>query len=396
MKQDFMFASESVTEGHPDKMCDQISDAIVDRFLQQDPFAEVSAECAVSKGILFIAARFRAEATVDIPDVARQVIGQIGYERDDFNARSSTVMTSITSLPLDGRWLRDERELASRELDEVPARQMANAFGFACRDTASLMPLPVWLAHKLARRLAAARLRWQTPYLAPDGKTQVGVEYRNRRPARVHSITLIASQVDRAAASEKRLRDDLMQAVVEPAFADEAIRPDDRTLVVVNPEGPVVPGGPTWHSGLTGRKNAIDTYGEYSRHGESALSGKDPMRIDRTGTYIARFAAKQVVAAGLADECEVALTYAIGQAQPASVQVETFGSGRIGDQEIAERLRQQVDFRPAAIVAQFNLRRLPALVRGGFYKRLAAYGQVGRMDIGLPWEATDRAVSLGA
>jgi S-adenosylmethionine synthetase len=271
---------------------------------------------------------------------------------------------------------------------------MANVFGFACDQTSALMPLPIWLAHKLARRLASVRLQRLLPYLAPDGKTQVGVEYRQGRPHRIHSLTMVASQWPDMAVSADRLRDDLMELVVAPAFMDEPIRPEGSTAVFINPNGTPVDGGPTTHSGLTGRKTAIDSYGEYSRQSESALSGKDPTRIDRVGAYAARHAAKNVVAAGLATACEVQLAYSIGQSSPVSVQVETFGTGTLPDEAIAKRLMAHFDFRPAGIIRTYGLRHLPAIHRGGFYHRLAAYGHVGRMDLALPWERTDKSALL--
>ncbi|OPY57946.1 MAG: S-adenosylmethionine synthase [Syntrophorhabdaceae bacterium PtaU1.Bin034] len=255
------------------------------------------------------------------------------------------------------------------------------------------MPLPIWLAHKLARRLTSVRLQKVLPYLAPDGWTQVGVEYENRVPRRIHSVTLIASAEARDT-TLPRLQHDLREAVIDPTFGDEPLKPDNRTRVFINPEGVFFGGGPAVHSGLTGRKNAIDTYGEYSRHSGAALSGKDPLRIDRTGAYAARYAAKNVVAAGLARECEVLLSYSSGIAKPVSIQVDTLGTGVIPDDEITAGIERHIDFRPAAILRQFNLRYLPSIVKGGFYRRLAAYGHVGRMDIGLPWELTDKAALL--
>jgi S-adenosylmethionine synthetase len=397
MKKDFIFSSESVTEGHPDKLCDQISDAIVDHFLQQDPFSSVIAECAVSTAVLFIAARFSSAAQVDFSQVARTVISQIGYEQKEFNGKTCSVITSLKELPEEDQHVFDERELAGKELDSIPVRNQVTLFGFACNQTASYMPLPIWLAHRLSRRLTSVRIQRILPYLMPDGKTQVGVEYRGSRPHRIHSITVIASQLktsEKGGPDLQQLRDDIIGAVIEPAFRDEEITPDDQTRIFVNPDGPFILGGPSVHSGLTGRKNAIDTYGEYSRHSGAALSGKDPVRIDRVGAYAARYAAKNVVAAGLAGECEVQLSYSIGLARPVSIQVETFGTGRIPDERIAGIIERHFDFRLAGILKQFNLRYLPSRVKGGFYRKLSAYGHVGRMDIGLPWELTDKAAAL--
>ena len=399
MKQDFMFTSESVTEGHPDKLCDQISDAVVDHFLQQDSFAKVIAECAVSTAIVFIAARFVSNARVDFSHVARQVIGHIGYEQQAFNAKTCSIVTSLKELPEENRSPADERTMTDEEIESIPARNQVTVFGFACDQTAAFMPLPIWLAHRLSRKLTAVRLQKTLAYLAPDGKTQVGVEYREGRPSRIHSITVIASQKQPAASGgpdSRTLHEDIRETVINPVFQDEEIRPDERTRIFVNPDGPFITGGPSVHSGLTGRKNAIDTYGEYSRHSGAALSGKDPSRIDRIGAYAARYAAKNVVAAGLARSCEVQLSYSIGLARPVSVQVETFSTGRLPDSRIAELVEQHFDFRTAGIIRQFNLRHLPSLLKGGLYRKLATYGHVGRMDIGLPWELTDKAALLKA
>jgi S-adenosylmethionine synthetase len=397
MRKDFIFTSESVTEGHPDKLCDQISDAIVDRFLRQDPASAVIAECGVATAIVFIAARFAANASVDIPDVARQVITQTGYEQPEFNGKTCSVITSLKEMPREDRHWSDERDLPEEEMNRLTVKNQATVFGFACDQTLALIPLPVWLAHKLARRLTAVRLQKLLPYLTPDGKTQVGVEYRDRRPYRIHSITVIASQSHPPAAGgpdRQQLQNDMREAVIDCIFQEEEIKPDKDTHVFINPDGLFIGGGPAVHAGLTGRKTAIDTYGEYARHSGAALSGKDPSRIDRIGAYAARYAAKNVVAAGLADECEVQLSYSIGLSHPVSVQVETFGSGRIEDEAIATLLREHFDFRLAGIIRQFNLRWLPSLVKGGFYRKLAAYGHVGRMDIGLPWEVTDKIAVL--
>ena len=394
MKKDFMFTSESVREGHPVKVCDQISDAIVDHFLQQDPYAQVIAECAVSTAIVFIAARFESRASVDFATIARQVINQIGYEQHAFNGKTCSILTSLKDLPPAEYSGFDEKGLSEEEIENIPVKNQVTVFGFASNQTPALMPLPIWLAHRLARKLTSVRLLKTLPYLAPDGKTQVGVEYRARRPYRIHSITIIASQNRPGEPDLKKLQDNLREAVIDPVFCEEPVKPDEGTRIFINPDGPFILGGPSVHSGLTGRKNAIDTYGEYSRHSGAALSGKDPMRIDRVGAYAARYAAKNVVASGLADECEVQLSYSIGLSRPVSIQVETYGTGKISDEEIAVLLERNFDFRIAGIIRQFNLRYLPSIIRGGFYKKLAAYGHVGRMDIGLPWELTDKAQYL--
>jgi S-adenosylmethionine synthetase len=389
-----MFTSESVTEGHPDKLCDQISDGIVDRFLQRDPLSQVIAECAVSTSILFIATRFASAARVDVTSVAREVIGQIGYEQAAFNSKTCSIVTSLSEMTNGNSDIFDERRLSDQDMDRFPAKNQVTVFGYACEQTAACMPLPIWAAHKLARRLTSVRLQKILPYLGPDGKTQVGIEYRGRKPYRIHSITVVASQNQEGQPGLKQLVADIMENVVQPVFHGDEIQPDDKTAVFINPDGPFVIGGPAMHSGLTGRKNAIDTYGEFARHSGAALSGKDPTRIDRVGAYAARYAAKNVVVAGLAPECEVQLSYSIGMAKPVSIQVQTFGTGHVPDERIADALAQHFDFRLAAIMKQFNLRYLPANVKGGFYRKLAAYGHVGRMDIGLPWEVTDKAQIL--
>ncbi|MES1023621.1 methionine adenosyltransferase [Gloeocapsa sp. BRSZ] len=391
MKQDFMFTSESVTEGHPDKLCDRISDAIVDRFLQQDPLARVITECAVSTAIVFIAARFEPNTNVDFTDIARQVIAQVGYDQPAFNAKTCSILTSLKELPCDRLYHFDENQLSDADIEQIPVKNQATVFGFACKQTSALMPLPIWLAHKLAKQLSS--VKQILPYLAPDGKVQVGVEYRDRKPDRIHSITIVASQND-TKPDLAQLQDDIRQTVIDRVFADEDIRPDPATRIFINPEGLFITGGPYVHAGLTGRKNAIDTYGEYSKHSGAALSGKDPIRIDRVGAYMARYAAKNIVAANLADECEVQLSYSIGLARPVSIQVETFGTGKISDTELTTLLAKHFDFRLAAIVRNFKLRFLPALTPGGFYTKLAAYGHVGRMDLHLPWEATDKVTVL--
>jgi S-adenosylmethionine synthetase len=394
MKADFVLTSESVTAGHPDKLCDQISDAIVDRFLEADPQARIRAECAVATGVVFIAARFGTQAKLDVTEVAREVIREVGYDEGDFDAKRCTIMTSLSAQPPGSYRTLDARRLSNADLDTVTVENQTTVFGFACRQSPGLMPLPIWLAHRLAQRLAGARTERALSHLSPDAKAQVGVEYRDRRPVRIHSITLIASQSAGTAPSPEDVRAQLIERVITPVFTEERVRPDRHTRIFVNPEGTPMGGGPSVHAGLTGRKNAVDTYGEYARHSGDALSGKDPLRIDRVGAYAARHAAKNVVAAKLADECEVHLSYAIGLAGPVSIQVETFGTGAIGDDAIAHRLGEHIDCRLGGIVRRFDLQHLPAEHQGVFYRRLAAYGHVGRVDLELPWESTAEAEGL--
>lgn len=396
MNQDFVFISESVTEGHPDKLCDQISDAIVDHYLEHDPFARVRAECAVSNSILFIAARFASEIKADIPNLARRVISQVGYARPDFDARTCSILTSLQEYPPDADLIFDEMRLREEEFDRLAARQQATVFGFACRQTESFLPLPIFLAHRLAREIMTARRERGLFYLSPDAKVQVGVEYRRRQPVRLHSLTLVVSAIPEEADNipRRRLEEDMRGAVIAPALSGLPMQPDGDTRIFINPLENLMVGGPAVHSGLTGRKNATDTYGEYARHSGNALSGKDPLRIDRIGAYAARYAAKNVVAAGLAEECEVVLCYSIGSARPASIQVETFGTGKLSDDRLAAIVARTFDFRPIPLLRTFQLRHLPARHHGVFYRALAAYGQVGRTDLTLPWEATDRVTDL--
>ena len=393
MLRNFIFSSESVTEGHPDKLCDQISDAIVDLFLAQDPYARVRAECAVSSAIIFIAARFRADVAMDFTRVARKIVKQIGYNQEGFNEKICSILTAPKANPIDPASRFDEHALTDAQIDEIASKNQVTVFGYACDQTAVMLPLPIWLAHKLARQLTAVRRLNILPYLMPDGKIQVGVEFRDRRPVRIHSVTVTADQARLDDPPLEKLRRDIREAVIAPVFEDEAIRPDRLTHLNVNPDGPFQ-GGPIHHSGLTGRKNAIDTYGEYARHSGKALSGKDPMRIDRIGAYAARHAAKNVIAAGLASECEVLLSYSIGVTEPVSLQVQTFGTGRIDDDAITSLVAEHFDFRLGGILRTFDLRRLPAQHRGRFYQLLASYGHFGRTDIELPWERTDRAEQL--
>jgi S-adenosylmethionine synthetase len=390
-----IFTSESVTEGHPDKLCDQISDTIVDHFLKQDPYARVRAECAVSSAIIFIAARYASDAKVDFSYLARKVIQRVGYDQPDFNSKICSILSAPQELPLNAAHRFDENSLTDEEIDRVAAKNQVTVFGFACDQTPELMPLPIILANRLARRLAEARHQKLLPYLLPDGKTQVGVAYDKDRPVKIHSLAIMASVDPLRHVEPREVEAAVMEHVVAPVFAREPIRPDRKTRVFVNPDGPYQ-GGPTHHSGLTGRKSAVDTYGEYARHSGDALSGKDPMRVDRVGAYAARYAAKNVVAAGLASQCEVMLSYSIGVTRPVSLVVKTFGSGTLPDERIRDLVEAAFDFRLAAIMKHFRLRYQPSKHPQGYFQRLAAYGHFGRDDMELPWEMADRADELKA
>jgi S-adenosylmethionine synthetase len=328
--------------------------------------------------------------------LARKVISGLGYRRPDFDPQTCSVLTSFQEYPPAADLYFNEGKLTDEEIERIPVRQQATMFGFACRQTEVFMPLPIYLAHKLTRRIIQVQKEKTVPYLSPDAKVQAGVEYRNRQPHRIHSLTLVlsGSKAVHYQVSQQKLREDMLEAVIGPAFSEEAIKPDDKTLISINPIENLMVGGPAVHSGLTGRKNDVDTYGDYARQSANALSGKDPLRIDRIGVYAARYAAKNVVAAGLADECEVHLSYSLGFSRPVSVQVETFGTGKLPDDDLAALVEKHFDFRLAGILKQFNLRHLPALNKGKFYQRLAAYGHVGRQDLNLPWEATDKVSVL--
>jgi S-adenosylmethionine synthetase len=386
MSRDFVFTSESVTPGHPDKLCDQISDAVVDAFLQRDPTARVATEAAVSGGVLFLAAHFAADGRPDLSEIARRVVADVGYTEGSFNAEDCTVMASQAVLPAERFPSIDVDALSDEEMDRVVAGNLVTVFGFACDETPNLMPLPIAMAHALARRLDEARRTLK--YLGPDAKAQVGIAYQERRPQRVHSVTVVATQRRPGEPRPERLRDDLIQHVVEPVICQLLPKGCHGAQIAINPEGPVVGGGPALHAGLTGRKNDIDTYGEFARHSGAALSGKDPLRIDRSGAYAARHVAKQVVAAGLATQCELQLSYSIGHARPVGVRVETFGTGTIDDADLERRIAERFDFRLAGIVRRFGLQRLSKR-EDGFYRRLAVFGQIGREDLDAPWERLD-------
>lgn len=395
MPSKLILTSESVTEGHPDKICDQISDAIVDHLLVQDPCASVRAECAVASNILFIATRFAADGNVDFSRLARKVIMQIGYQQPDFNPQTCSVLSNPQALPLKKRQCFDERTLSDAEIDRIPARNQVTVFGFACKQSPTLMPYPVWTANRLAQQLTELRKSNALPYLLPDGKVEVGIEYAGNQALRLHSVIFELDLQDASRLDAKRLLRDIRDGAVAPVFQDMTIQPDDQTRISINPNGPYQ-GGPAQHSGLTGRKNALDTYGEYTRHSGKALSGKDPLRIDRIGAYAARCAAKNVVAAGLAENCEVVLSYSPGLTRPVTMLVQAFGTGKHSDETLTALVGRHFDFRPAGILKKYELRRLPSAHDGSFYQRLAAYGHFGRTDMELPWENTARAETLAA
>jgi S-adenosylmethionine synthetase len=390
-KADYVFTSESVTEGHPDKLCDQISDSLIDRYLMQDAFAQVVAECAVSTGILFVSVKAASDAVVDIANTAREVILEVGYHRGSFNGKNCTIMTNLSDLAKPLPRL-DLLQLDEQALDQLGAQESVTVFGYACTQSPMLIPLPIWLAHRLVRQLDEVR-KTVLPYLAPDGKCQVGVAFHHHIPYRIESISLVTSQRGPQPPATL-LYSDMVEQVIQPVFADEAIRPDEATRIHINPEGPILEGGPTIHAGLTGRKNSDDTYGSYSRHSGAALSGKDPTRIDRISAYAARHAAKNVIAAGLAEQCELQLSYSIGLVQPVGIRVETFGSGKISDDALTQLVATYFDFRPSAIIRRFNLRHCVQTHNGRFFRRLASYGHMGRSDLNLPWEQTGEAAML--
>jgi len=390
-----VFVSESVAAGHPDKLCDRISDAIVDRFLAQDPLARVDVECAMATGIVFVASHYAAELAPDVVAIARRVIDASGYRDQAFNARDCTVMTTLHERTDLSRAPGDEEDLPETELDQLTSDDAVTVFGYACAESATLMPLPIHLAHRLARALDTAREQGTLPWLHPDGSVQVAVRYEDGLPSAIHSLALAPTVLDEGIGRDpKRLRDELMGAVVAPAFEGETLRPKRNTRILIAPPRLLRSGGPSRHAGLTGRKTAIDTYGEYTRTSGSALSGKDPLQTDRIGVYGARWAAKNVVAAGLAGYCEVLLSYELGSAEPVSVQVRSFGSSSESDEELTNRVKRAFDFRPAALMRAFALRRRVSTAPNGYLQHLATYGQVGREDLDLPWEQRDRIEAL--
>lgn len=406
----YLFTSESVTEGHPDKVCDQISDAILDAFLVKDSKARVAAETSVTTGMVLVAGEITADCYVDIPCEVRKTIekiGYIGHSGGGFDSRNCAVLTSIDEQSCDialgvdtALEARGLPKLSDQQLNEIGAGDQGIMFGFACDETPELMPLPISLAQRLAYRLAQARKQEILNYLRPDGKTQVTVEYIDNKPARIDTV-VISTQHDPVINGEDEndkiqqiIARDMIKYVVDPVFENDIIKPDASTKYFINPSGRFVVGGPQGDAGLTGRKIIVDTYGGYSRHGGGAFSGKDPTKVDRSGAYAARYVAKNIVAAELATKCEVQIAYAIGVARPISVMVDTFGTGIISDDEISDIIQNNFDLRPAAIIQNFDLRNLPAKNGGSFYRLLASYGHFGRTDIDTPWEHTDKAEQL--
>src|SRR4028118_1891232 len=403
----YLFTSESVTEGHPDKICDQISDTILDALLTEDPKSRVAAEVVVNTGLMLLTGEITTKAQINYIELARKKIADIGYIHADngFSANSCSVLLALDSQSPDiaqgVNTSHESREQASEEeLDAIGAGDQGLMFGFACNETPELMPLPISLAHRICRQLAAVRKTGQLPYLRPDGKSQVTVIYEDGKPVGIDTI-LISTQhtetigdIAETAAVQAKIKEDLWAAVVEPVFTDISVKPDAETRFLVNPTGKFVVGGPQGDSGLTGRKIIVDTYGGYSRHGGGAFSGKDPTKVDRSAAYACRYVAKNIVAAGLAQKCEVQLSYAIGVARPVSILVETFGTGKIDDELLLELVKENFELRPAGIIETFNLRRLPGERNGRFYQDVAAYGHFGRTDLDLPWERTDKAELL--
>ena len=383
-----LFTSESVTEGHPDKICDQISDAVLDAILEQDPMARVACETATTTGMVLCMGEISTKAYVDIPGIARSVIQEIGYDREKygFDASTCSVLTAIDEQSPDiAMGVNDALESRATDEHETGAGDQGMMFGFACDETSELMPLPISLAHKLTMKLAAVRKEKKLRYLRPDGKAQVTVEYDGYRPVRVD--TVVVSTQHAPEIPSEQIAADIMTYVIRPVIPAELL--DENTKYLINPTGRFVVGGPQGDSGLTGRKIIVDTYGGYARHGGGAFSGKDPTKVDRSGAYAARYIAKNIVAAGLASRCEVQLAYAIGVAKPVSVLVDTFGTGTVADDKLAEAVQKVFALTPNGIIKMLDLRKPQ-------YRKLAAYGHMGRTDLAVAWEKCDRVDALKA
>ncbi len=386
-----LFTSESVTEGHPDKICDQVSDAIVDAILEKDPYARTACETAVTTGLVLVMGEITTKCYIDIPKIARETIRGIGYTRAKygFDCDTCAVLTSIDeqspdiAMGVNNAYEVRESNGFQDEIAKIGAGDQGMMFGFAVNETPELMPLPISLAHKLAKQLAKVRKDKTIPYLRPDGKTQVTIEYEGLRPIRVDSI--VVSTQHKSSVKLSTLKADVIDAVVKEIVPEELM--DKKTTIYVNPTGRFVVGGPQGDSGVTGRKIIVDTYGGYARHGGGAFSGKDPTKVDRSASYAIRYVAKNIVAAKLASKCEVQVAYAIGVSNPISVMVDTFGTGIIPDKQIEKLVLENFDLRPGAIIRDLDLRR-------PIYKQIASYGHFGRTDIDLPWERTDKAEIL--
>ena len=385
----FLFTSESVTEGHPDKVCDQISDAVLDTILEMDPEAHVACEVSATTGLIHVMGEITTSCYADIDSIARGVINSIGYDRPEcgFNGNTCAVISSIDSqspdIAMGVNNSFEHREGFEDQLDVTGAGDQGIMFGYACDETPALMPLPISLAHQLAKRLAQVRKDGTLGYLRPDGKTQVTVEYDDNKPVRIDTVLISTQHAEEA--SIEQIRSDLVKYVIAPVIPEELM--DDDTRILVNPTGRFVLGGPAADTGLTGRKIIVDTYGGYSRHGGGAFSGKDPTKVDRSAAYAARWAAKNVVAAGLAQKCEIQLSYAIGVAKPVSIMVDSFGTGKVSDEILSKAVSKVFDLRPAAIIRDLDLKK-------PVYRKLAAYGHMGREDLGVAWEKTNRTDEL--
>ena len=387
-----LFTSESVTEGHPDKICDQISDAVLDALLAQDPMSRVACETAVTTGLVLVMGEITTKAQIDIQTIVRETIREIGYDRAKYGFDFDTCGVIVAldkqstdiAMGVDKALEAKENHMSDEEIEAIGAGDQGMMFGYATNETPELMPYPISLAHKLARKLTEVRKNGTLPYLRPDGKTQVSVEYdENGKPCRLEAVVLSTQHDENV--SQEQIHADIKKYVFDPVLPQDMI--DDETKFFINPTGRFVIGGPNGDSGVTGRKIIVDTYGGYARHGGGAFSGKDCTKVDRSAAYAARYVAKNIVAAGLAEKCEIQLSYAIGVARPTSIMVDTFGTGKLADDKLVEIIRENFDLRPAGIIKMLDLRR-------PIYKQTAAYGHFGRTDIDLPWEKTDKVDDL--